>query len=118
YDWGEHLYHASNYFEQLYQWAEHLIRTRKAYVDDLTRDQIREYRGTPTEPGKESPFRNRSVEENLALFRRMRGGEFPDGTRSLRAKIDMGSPNFNMRDPVFYRIRHATHHRTGDAWSI
>jgi glutaminyl-tRNA synthetase len=118
FDWGEHLYHASDYFEQLYRWAEHLIGTGKAYVDDLTPDQIREYRGTPTEPGKESPFRNRSVEENLDLFRRMRAGEFPDGARSLRAKIDMGSPNFNMRDPVFYRIRHATHHRTGDAWPI
>jgi glutaminyl-tRNA synthetase len=118
FDWGEHLYHASDYFEQLYQWAEHLIGTGKAYVDDLTPDEIREYRGTPTEPGKESPFRNRSVEENLDLFRRMRAGEFPDGARSLRAKIDMGSPNFNMRDPVLYRIRHATHHRTGDAWPI
>ncbi|HEX9500963.1 MAG TPA: glutamine--tRNA ligase/YqeY domain fusion protein [Thermoanaerobaculia bacterium] len=118
FDWGDHLYHASDYFEQLYAWAEHLIRAGKAYVDDLSPDQIRQYRGTLTEPGKESPFRNRSVDENLDLFRRMRAGEFPDGTRSLRAKIDMASPNVNMRDPVFYRIRHQTHHRTGDAWPI
>jgi glutaminyl-tRNA synthetase len=118
FDWGEHLYHASDYFEQLYRWAQDLVRDGKAYVDDLSPDQIREYRGTPTEPGKESPFRNRSVEENLDLFRRMRAGEFPDGSRSLRAKIDMRSPNFNMRDPVLYRIRHAPHHRTGDAWPI
>jgi glutaminyl-tRNA synthetase len=118
FDWGDHLYHASDYFEQLYQWAEELIGGGKAYVDDLTPDQIREYRGTLTEPGKESPFRNRGVEENLDLFRRMRAGEFADGARSLRARIDMTSPNVNMRDPVFYRIRHATHHRTGDAWPI
>jgi glutaminyl-tRNA synthetase len=118
FDWGEHLYHASDYFEQLYQWAEHLIRAGKAYVDDLTPDQIREYRGTLTEPGKESPFRNRSVDENLDLFRRMRAGDFDDGTRVLRAKIDMASPNLNMRDPVFYRIRHETHHRTDDEWPI
>jgi glutaminyl-tRNA synthetase len=118
FSWGEHLYHASDYFEQLYQWAEHLIQTGNAYVDDLSAEQIREYRGTLTEPGKESPHRNRSVEENLDLFRRMRAGEFADGTRVLRAKIDMASPNVNMRDPVFYRIKHATHHRTGDKWSI
>ena len=118
FDWGPHLYHASDYFEQLYQWAEDLIRGGKAYVDDLSPDQIREYRGTLTEPGKESPFRNRSVDENLNLFRRMRAGEFPDGSRSLRAKIDMTSPNINMRDPVLYRIRHHAHHRTGDAWPI
>jgi len=118
FDWGEHLYHASDYFQQLYEWAEHLIRAGKAYVDDLSPDQIREYRGTLTAPGKESPFRNRSVDENLDLFRRMRAGEFADGARSLRAKIDMTSPNVNMRDPVLYRIRHQTHHRTGDAWPI
>jgi len=118
FDWGEHLYHASDYFQQLYAWAEHLIRAGNAYVDDLNPDQIREYRGTLTAPGKESPFRNRSVDENLDLFRRMRAGEFADGARSLRAKIDMTSPNVNMRDPVLYRIRHQTHHRTGDAWPI
>src|SRR5260370_14109325 len=118
FDWGDHLYHASDYFEQLYAWAEHLIGAGKAYVDDLSPDQIREYRGTLTEPGKESPFRNRNVDQNLDLFRRMRAGDFPDGSRSLRAKIDMASPNVNMRDPVFYRIKHATHHRTGDAWCI
>src|SRR5437868_1728864 len=118
FDWGEHLYHASDYFEQLYQWAEHLIGAGKAYVDDLSADEIREYRGTLTEPGKESPFRNRSVDENLDLFRQMRAGDFDDGTRVLRAKIDMGSPNLNMRDPVLYRIRNSTHHRTGDDWPI
>jgi len=118
FDWGEHLYHASDYFEQLYQWAEHLIGNGKAYVDDLSAEEIREYRGTLTEPGKESPFRNRSVDENLDLFRQMRAGDFDDGTRVLRAKIDMASPNLNMRDPVFYRIRHETHHRTGDDWPI
>ena len=118
FDWGEHLYHASDYFEQLYQWAEHLIQTGKAYVDSLSADEIRAYRGTLTEPGKESPYRNRSVEENLDLFRRMRKGEFPDGAHVLRAKIDMASPNVNMRDPVLYRIRHETHHRTGDKWCI
>ena len=118
FDWGEHLYHASDYFEQLYQWAEHLVQTGKAYVDSLSADEIRAYRGTLTEPGKESPYRNRSIEENLDLFRRMRKGEFPDGTHVLRARIDMASPNVNMRDPVFYRIRHETHHRTGDTWCI
>src|SRR6266536_1345672 len=118
FDWGSHLYHASDYFERLYEWAEELIRKGKAYVDDLTGDQIREYRGTLTEPGRESPDRNRSVDENLNLFRRMRAGEFADGSKTLRAKIDMASPNINLRDPVMYRIRKATHQRTGDAWSI
>ncbi|PYQ59375.1 MAG: glutamine--tRNA ligase [Acidobacteria bacterium] len=118
FSWGEHLYHASDYFEQLYRWAEDLIRAEKAYVDGLTADEIRAFRGTLTEAGKESPHRNRSVDENLDLFRRMRAGEFPDGTYVLRAKIDMASPNINMRDPVLYRIRHETHHRTGDAWDI
>jgi glutaminyl-tRNA synthetase len=118
FDWGEHLYHASDYFEQLYQWAEQLIREGKAYVDSLTADQIREYRGTLTEPGRESPYRTRSVDENLDLFRRMRGGEFADGEHVLRAKIDMASGNINMRDPVMYRIRKTPHQRTGDAWVI
>jgi glutaminyl-tRNA synthetase len=114
---GETLF-ASDYFEQLYAWAEDLIRMGKAYVDDSTADQIRDMRGTLTEPGAESPYRDRSPEENLGLFRRMRAGEFPDGSRVLRAKIDMASPNVTMRDPVLYRIRRATHHRTGDAWCI
>ncbi|MBI4673047.1 MAG: glutamine--tRNA ligase/YqeY domain fusion protein [Chloroflexi bacterium] len=118
YDWGDNLFFASDYFEQLYQWAVQLIKDGKAYVDDLSADEIREYRGTLTEPGRESPYRNRSVEENLDLFARMRAGEFPDGSRVLRAKIDMASGNLNLRDPVMYRIRHATHHRTGDAWCI
>jgi len=118
FDWGEREYYASDYFEQLYQWAVQLIKKGKAYVCDLSADEIREYRGTLTEPGKESPYRNRSVEENLDLFERMRRGEFPDGSRTLRAKIDMASPNLNMRDPVMYRILHATHHRTGDKWCI
>lgn len=117
FEW-ERLCFASDYFPQLYQWALKLIRDGKAYVDDLTADQIREYRGTLTEPGRESPYRNRSVEENLELFVRMKNGEFPDGSRVLRAKIDMSSPNLNMRDPVMYRILHATHHRTGDEWCI
>lgn len=117
-DWGEHLYFASDYFEQLYQWAEQLIRAGKAYVCDLSAEEVRAYRGTLTEPGRDSPYRNRSVEENLDLFRRMRAGEFPDGSRTLRAKIDMASPNLNLRDPVMYRILHARHHRTGDAWCI
>ena len=116
--WHNHVLYAADYFEQMYQYAEQLIRMGKAYVDDLTADEIREYRGTLTEPGRESPFRNRGVEENLELFRRMRQGEFPDGSRVLRAKIDMASPNMNMRDPTLYRIRHATHHRTGDTWRI
>jgi len=112
------LFYASDYFDQLYQWAVQLIKAGKAYVDDLSADEIRKHRGTLTEPGKDSPFRNRSAEENLNLFERMRAGEFPDGTRVLRAKIDMGSPNFNMRDPVMYRILHADHHRTGSNWPI
>src|SRR5512140_1027142 len=118
FDWGDRLYYASDYFEQLYEYAVKLIKKGKAYVDDLNADQIREYRGTLTEPGKESPYRNRPVDENLDLFARMRKGEFPDGTRTLRAKVDMASPNLNMRDPVMYRILHASHHRTGDAWCI
>jgi glutaminyl-tRNA synthetase len=118
YDWGRHLYFASDYFEQLYQWAEELIRRGLAYVDDLSAEEIRQYRGTLTEPGRNSPYRDRPVEENLDLFRRMRAGEFPDGARVLRAKIDMASPNMNMRDPTLYRIRHVVHHRTGDAWCI
>jgi glutaminyl-tRNA synthetase len=118
FEWPGATLYASDYFEQLYQWAEELIRRGRAYVDDLTADQIREYRGTLTEPGRESPYRNRPAEENLALFRRMRAGEFPDGSRVLRARIDMASPNLNLRDPVLYRIRRATHHRTGDAWCI
>lgn len=109
---------ASDYFEQMYLWAEELIKKGLAYVDDLSAEEIRQYRGTLTEPGKESPYRNRSIEENLDLFRRMRAGEFPDGARVLRAKIDMASPNLNLRDPVMYRILHARHHRTGDAWCI
>ncbi len=117
-DWGEHLYYASDYFEQLYEWAVHLIEAGKAYVDDLSGDEIRQHRGTLTEPGKDSPHRDRSVEENLDLFRRMRAGEFPDGGPVLRAKIDMASPNINMRDPILYRIVHASHPRTGDAWCI
>jgi glutaminyl-tRNA synthetase len=112
------LYYASDYFDQLYEWAIKLIKEGKAYVDDLTADQIREYRGTLTQPGKDSPYRNRSVEENLDLFERMKAGEFPDGSRVLRAKIDMASPNLNMRDPVMYRILHAEHHRTGNKWCI
>jgi glutaminyl-tRNA synthetase len=112
------LYYASDYFGQLYEWALKLIKAGKAYVDDLSADQIREYRGTLTEPGKNSPYRDRSVEENLDLFQRMRAGEFPDGSRVLRAKIDMTSPNMNMRDPVMYRILHAEHHRTGPKWCI
>jgi glutaminyl-tRNA synthetase len=112
------LFYASDYFGQLYEWAVQLIKAGKAYVDDLSADEIREYRGTLTQPGKDSPYRNRSVEENLNLFERMRAGEFPDGSRVLRAKIDMASPNLNMRDPVMYRILHAEHHRTGDKWCI
>src|SRR5437667_4899574 len=112
------LFYASDYFDQLYQWAVQLIKDGKAYVDDLSADEIREYRGTLTEPGKDSPYRNRPVEESLDLFERMKKGEFPDGARVLRAKIDMASPNINMRDPVMYRIRHAHHHRTGDKWCI
>jgi glutaminyl-tRNA synthetase len=118
FDWEDRELYASDYFEQLFEYAIKLIRAGKAYVDDLSADQIREYRGTLTTPGIESPYRNRSVEENLDLFMRMRQGEFPDGARVLRAKIDMASGNMNMRDPVMYRILHASHHRTGDAWCI
>jgi glutaminyl-tRNA synthetase len=118
FDWGRHLYHASDYFEQLYHWAEMLVERGKAYVDDLSADQIREHRGTLTEPGTNSPFRDRSVQENLDLFRRMRAGEFPDGARVLRARIDMAAPNINLRDPVMYRILHAAHPMTGEAWCI
>ncbi len=118
FDWGKHLYHASDYFEQLYAWAEHLIKDGKAYIDDQSQEEMRVKRGTLTEPGKNSPFRERSIEENLDLFRRMRAGEFPNGARVLRAKIDMGSGNINLRDPVLYRILHATHPRTGTQWKI
>ncbi|MFN8096308.1 MAG: glutamine--tRNA ligase/YqeY domain fusion protein [Vicinamibacteria bacterium] len=118
FDWGEHLYHASDYFEQLYEWALVLIRAGQAYVDDLTADEIREYRGTLTEPGRNSPYRERSVAENLDLFERMRKGEFPDGARVLRAKIDMAAGYITLRDPVLYRILHASHPRTGDRWCI
>jgi glutaminyl-tRNA synthetase len=118
FDWGTHLYYASDYFEQLYEWAEHLIRTGKAYVDDTAPEAMRSQRGTLTEPGQNSPFRYRSVDENLDLFRRMRAGEFPNGARVLRAKIDMTSGNMNLRDPVLYRILNAHHPRTGDAWHI
>ena len=118
FDWGDRLYHASDYFEQLYQWAEQLIHAGKAYVDELTPDEMRDYRGTLTEPGRESPYRNRPVEESLDLFRRMRAGEFEDGAKTLRAKIDMASGNVNLRDPVMYRIRKTPHQRTGDTWCI
>lgn len=118
FDWEDRLYYASGIFEQLYEWALALIRKGKAYVCDLNADQMRDYRGTLTSPGKNSPYRERGVEENLDLFQRMRSGEFPDGSRTLRAKIDMTHPNLNMRDPVLYRIMHASHHRTGDKWCI
>jgi len=118
YDWGDRELYASDYFPQLYKWAIQLIKDGKAYVDDLTAEEIREYRGTLTKPGKESPFQNRSVKENLELFERMKQGEFPDGTKVLRAKIDMASPNINMRDPVMYRILHKPHHRQGSTWCI
>ena len=118
FDWGEHLYFASDHFERLYTWAEHLIEAGNAYIDDLSPEEIREYRGTLTEPGRNSPHRTRAPEESLDLFRRMRAGEFPNGARVLRAKIDMASGNMNMRDPVIYRILHAAHPRTGDAWCI
>ncbi|MEW5995666.1 MAG: glutamine--tRNA ligase, partial [Candidatus Zixiibacteriota bacterium] len=118
FDWEDREYYASDYFDQLHEWAIKLIRDGKAYVDDLSPDEIREYRGTLTEPGRESPYRNRTVEENLDLFERMRKGEFPDGSKTLRAKIDMASGNLNMRDPVIYRVLHASHHRTGDKWCI
>jgi glutaminyl-tRNA synthetase len=118
FDWGPHLYHASDYFEQLYDWAEHLVRAGKAYVDDQSQEQMRASRGTLTEPGRDSPFRGRGVEENLDLLRRMRAGEFPNGARVLRAKIDMASGNINLRDPVLYRILHASHPRTGAKWCL
>jgi glutaminyl-tRNA synthetase len=118
FDWGKHLYYGSDYFDKMYEYAVQLIKKGKAYVDDLSADEIREYRGTLTEPGKNSPYRNRSVEENLVLFEKMKNGEFEDGSRVLRAKIDMSSPNLNMRDPVMYRILKASHHRTGDEWNI
>jgi glutaminyl-tRNA synthetase len=118
FDWGPHLYYASDYFGRLYAWAEDLIRKGKAYVCDLSAEEIAEYRGTLTQPGRESPYRNRSAAENLELFRRMRAGEFPDGAKTLRAKIDMAAGNLNLRDPVMYRIRKTSHHRTGDAWCI
>src|SRR5262245_28098441 len=118
FDWGKHLYHASDYFEQLYDWAEYLIHVGKAYVDDQSPEEMRAARGTLTEPGRNSPYRERSVAENLDLFRRMRAGEFPNGARVLRAKIDMASGNINLRDPVLYRILHASHPRTGTAWCI
>ncbi|SVD33744.1 uncharacterized protein METZ01_LOCUS386598, partial [marine metagenome] len=116
FDWGEKIHYTSEYFDQLYSWAVHLIKEGVAYVDDLNSDEIREYRGTPTQAGKESPFRNRSVEENLDLFKQMKSGEFMAGAKVLRAKIDMASGNINMRDPVLYRILKANHHRTGDRW--
>lgn len=118
FDWGDRLFYASDYFEQLYQFAVQLIKQGDAYVCDLTAEEIREYRGTLTKPGKNSPYRDRSIDENLDLFKCMRAGEFPDGKRVLRAKIDMASPNLNLRDPVLYRILHASHHRTGDSWCI
>jgi glutaminyl-tRNA synthetase len=118
FDWGDREYHASDYFDQLYEWALKLIKKGKAYVDSLDADEVRDYRGTLTEPGRESPYRDRSVQENLDLFQRMRAGEFQDGEHVLRAKIDMASPNINLRDPVMYRIKHAEHHRTGDKWCI
>jgi glutaminyl-tRNA synthetase len=118
FDWQDRLYFASDYFQQMYDYAVQLVKKGKAYVEDLTAEQIREYRGTLTQPGKDSPYRNRSIEENLELFTRMHDGEFPDGSKVLRAKIDMSSPNLNMRDPVIYRILHAAHPRTGDDWCI
>ncbi|HPY39437.1 MAG TPA: glutamate--tRNA ligase family protein, partial [Thiolinea sp.] len=118
YQWDGKVRYASDYFDQLHAWAIYLIQAGKAFVCDLSADEMRAYRGTLTEPGKNSPYRERSVEENLALFERMRAGEFPDGHCSLRAKIDMSSPNINLRDPVLYRIKHAHHHQTGDKWCI
>ncbi len=118
FDWEDRLYHASDYFQRIYEWAVQLIKAGKAYVCDLDADQVRETRGTLTAPGTNSPYRNRSIEENLDLFERMKAGEFPDGSKTLRAKIDMASPNLNLRDPVMYRILHATHHRSGDKWCI
>ena len=118
FDWDDRLYYASDYFQQIYEWAVQLIKAGKAYVCDLNADEVRETRGTLTAPGTNSPYRDRSIEENLDLFERMKAGEFPDGSKTLRAKIDMASPNLNMRDPVMYRILRATHHRTGDTWCI
>jgi len=118
FDWGEHLYYASDYFDKLYEYAEYLIKAGKAFVCDLSLEELKEYRGTLTVQGKDSPYRNRSIEENLDLFRRMKAGEFPEGSRTLRAKIDMASPNLNMRDPVIYRIKKTHHHRTGNDWQI
>ncbi|MFO7595768.1 MAG: glutamate--tRNA ligase family protein, partial [Desulfocurvibacter africanus] len=118
FDWGEHLYYASDYFEQLYEHAVKLIKLDKAYVDSLSAEEIREHRGTLTQPGRNSPYRERGIEENLDLFARMRAGEFPDGAHVLRAKIDMKSANVVMRDPTLWRIRHAEHHRTGNKWRI
>ena len=118
FDWEDRLYFASDYFGQMYEYAIELIKQGKAYVCDLTPEETREYRGSLTEPGKDGPYRDRSVEENLDLFERMKNGEFPDGSRTLKAKIDMASPNLNLRDPVMYRILHATHHRAGDKWCV
>jgi len=117
-DWEDRLFYASDYFDQLYEWAVQLVKAGKAFVCDLSADEVRKQRGTLTEPGQESPYRNRSVEENLALLERMKAGEFPDGSRTLRAKIDMASANLNLRDPIMYRILHAEHHRTGNKWCI
>ena len=117
-DWEDRLYFASDYFDQMYEAAIKLIKKGKAFVCDLSPEEIREYRGTLTEPGKESPYRNRTIEENLELFEKMKNGEFPDGSHVLRAKIDMASPNINMRDPIIYRVAHMTHHNTGDKWCI
>src|SRR6476619_7861162 len=117
-NWEDRLYYASDYFQKLYDWAVQLIKEGKAYVCDLSAEEMRAHRGTLSEPGKNSPYRDRSVAENLDLFERMEKGEFPDGARTLRAKIDMASPNINLRDPVMYRIKHAEHHRTGDKWCI
>ncbi|MDD3750961.1 MAG: glutamate--tRNA ligase family protein, partial [Tissierellia bacterium] len=117
-DWEERIFYASDYFDQMYNYAVELIKKELAFVDDLSADEIREYRGTLTEPGKESPYRNRTVKENLELFEKMKNGEFQDGERVLRAKIDMASPNINMRDPVIYRILHESHYNTGDEWCI
>ena len=118
FDWEDREFYASDYFDQLYDWAVKLINKGLAYVDESSADEVAATRGTPTRPGKESPYRNRSAEENLNLFKRMKNGEFPDGSKVLRAKIDMASPNMHMRDPVMYRIKHASHHRTGDKWCI
>ncbi len=115
-DWEDRLFYASDYFDQLYAWAIQLITAGKAYVCDLSAEEMREYRGTLTAPGRDSPYRNRTAAENLALFEQMKAGQFPDGSRTLRAKIDMASPNLNMRDPVMYRIKRASHHRTGVSW--